>query len=466
MKNVLKTFEERFQTHLEDLKTLVRIPSISFPGFDHSQVEKSADNVALLMRNIGLKNIEQLRVNDSFPYVYGEYISSPDKPTVLLYAHHDVQPVGREELWRTSPFEPIEKEGPGGLRLFARGSADDKAGIFVHLAAIDSYLKSGNELPVNVKVIIEGEEEIGSPNLDKFLNQYQSLLAADYIILTDTANFDCGYPSLTIALRGMAIIDVEVRALNKSIHSGFWGGLVPDPAMALSKAIATLMDDQGKITIPGINELVQPLTENEKTFIQSTPFQEARFKEQSGMVDSAQVLNNTDYPMAELWRYPSLTVNGIQASSREQAGSIINDVAWSKLSIRIPPGIDANKVMDLFCDELQKNIPWGLETKINREAACEGWQTDPYGEHAETFAKAKKALEKGYDHESIFIGCGATIPFVRPFAEALKNAPALLIGIEDPYTNAHGENESLLISDFKKACLSEIYLLEALSGSK
>ncbi len=462
MTSAIDYINTNFNQVLTDLCELVRIPNVSFPGFDPKLLDKSAALVAENLKKYGLENIQTLTIPDTFPYVYGEYCHAPGKPTLLLYAHHDVQPPGREEIWQSSPFEPVKRDGPGGERLYGRGTADDKAGIFVHLAAIGAYLKSGLPLPVNVKVIIEGEEEIGSPHLTQFLDQYKDLVKADVMVLTDTANYDCGVPSLTVSLRGMVGMDLEVRSLDKTVHSGFWSGLLPDPAMALTKMLAPLVDDMGRVTLAEILALVPELSSKEKEQLNLIPFDENEFRKQGGLVKTAKLLKHQQTALAQLWRYPALTINGIQSSSRAQPGNVINDTAWAKVSIRLAPGMDPVKVEAALISYLKKSVPWGLELSIHKESCAEGWHVDPYGKHEKTFSKAAKALKMGYGKDCIFIGCGATIPFVKPFAAALKDAPTLLIGIEDPYTNAHGENESLLISDFKKAILSEIYLFAEL----
>jgi acetylornithine deacetylase/succinyl-diaminopimelate desuccinylase-like protein len=456
--------KKNFNEYLEDLKTLVRIPSVSFSGFPASEVRRSAEAVAALMKKRGLENVEILEIPGAHPYVYGERMKAPGRPTLLLYAHHDVQPPGREELWKTPPFEPTLKPGPGGDRLYARGSADDKAGIVIHTSAIDAYLKTIGELPVNVKLVIEGEEEVGSTHLSQFLKTYRSKLDADVLVLTDTTNFDCGVPALTVALRGLVECEVEVRALSKTVHSGMWGGPVPDPAMALAKMLSGLTDENGKIAVPGILDQVKPISEQEKVEFSRLPYQESEFRKQAGMIEGAKLHSDPHAPpIVQVWRLPSLTVNAIQASSRKQAGNIINDVAWAKVTIRVVADMDPKKVLAQLQEFLKKRCPWGLEVNFHGEAGGGAWSTDATGP---VFEAAEAALERGYGRRPFKIGCGGSIPFVKPFAEALGGAPALLIGVEDPYTDAHGENESLLVSDLEKAMLGQIYLFEELVSQK
>lgn len=454
--------EKNFNQHLDDLKALARIPSISFDGFDPKEVRRSAQAVADLLKKRGLENVQILELEGAHPYAYGEWMKAgPNAPTALLYAHHDVQPPGREELWQTPAFTPTEKEGPGGLRLYGRGTADDKAGVIVHTAAIASYLEAAGSLPINVKVVIEGEEEIGSTHLEKFLKTYQSKLAADVLILTDTSNFDCGKPALTTALRGLVGLEVEVRALSKAVHSGMWGGPIPDPVMALSKMLATLVDSEGRIAIPEIRGMVKPLGQDEAERMKKIPFDEKLFREQVGLVKNAKLLPEGPNPIAQLWRFPSLTVTAIQASSRKQAGNIINDTAWAKVTIRLVPDMDPEKCVSILRDHLKKVCPWGLEVEFKGDGHGAGpWSIEPEGP---AFEAAIASMKKGYGVEPLMIGCGGSIPFVKPFAAALGGAPALLVGVEDPYTNAHGENESLLISDLKKACVSQVHLFAELA---
>lgn len=459
IERALAEFAQTRDAHLDDLRTLVRIPSVSFAGFPEEEVRRSALATADILRARGFDKVRLLELPGVHPYVYGEHCHAPGKPTLLLYAHHDVQPAGAEDAWRTPPFEPVEQDG----RLYGRGTADDKAGIIVHTAALASYIAAGVALPLNLKILVEGEEEAGSGHLDEFVERYADLLRADAMVLTDTSNFDVGVPSITTSLRGLCGLDLEVKALQQSVHSGMWGGPLPDAGLALAKILASLVHDDGRIAVPGIYDKVRPLTAMEEENFAALPFTAATFRRQSGLMDGVPVLNSAHpNPWVAIWRQPSLAINAVEISNRRDARNIVNGSAWARLGIRLVPDMDPAATQQAVIAHIRRHTPFGVQVDITSDAPSNPWHCAP--EHP-AFQSALRALEAGYGRRAVTIGCGGSIPFVEPLSQRLGGVPALLIGVEDPYTNAHSENESLCLADWESAIRSAIYLYDDLARS-
>ncbi|MDH4164467.1 MAG: M20/M25/M40 family metallo-hydrolase, partial [Nitrospirota bacterium] len=308
--------------------------------------------------------------------------------------------------------------------------------------------------------LIEGEEEVGSVNLEKLLATHRELLAADAVVIADSENFDTGYPSLTASLRGIVTVTVEVRSLSSSVHSGTWGGPIPDPVLALSKMLASLVDDQGMPAIPGILNKVRPLSATDRTALDSLPFKEDVYRKQSKVLDGVSLVGGSGTVYEKMWLRPSIAVNVFEASSRKQASNIVNDAAWARVGIRTVPDMDPQETLDLLRNHLLKQAPWNVKVDIKAETPSRWWKTDTGGP---VFSAACGALEKGYGRKPAVIGAGGSIPFVQTITEMLGGVPALLFGVGDPYAAAHSENESLVIADWESACKSMIHLFHDLS---
>lgn len=435
--------EELFPSAKIDLERLIRIPSVSAAGFDPARVRESAETIADLYRQAGFPEVRLLEIEGAHPAVFAEYPAPPGAPTVLLYAHHDVQPPGDEDEWNLAPFEPVESDG----RMYGRGSADDKANVLVHALAFRAHQGSP---PVGVKVIVEGEEEVGSAHLGDFIREYREQLAADVIVIADSGNWRLGQPALTTSLRGLVDCTVEVRTLRSALHSGMFGGAVPDALTALSRLLATLHDERGNVAIPGLVSGEAPqldLTDDE-------------LRQQAGMVDGVELLGEGSLT-SRLWTRPAVSVVGIDAPSVAESINQLIPVARARVSVRIAPGDDPDRAMEALATHLEHNAPWGAQVTVSRGSKGEAFALEAEGPAAEAF---RTAFQGAWGTKGVSIGVGGSIPFVAAFAETYPEASILLTGVVDPAAAIHAPNESVHLDEVRKAALAEAIALRLLAG--
>ena len=444
---------------VKDLGRLVAIPSISTDGEHQKQIDETAALTCEQMRAAGLQNVEELRTAGSNPYAYGEWLGAAGKPTMFLYAHHDVQPVNDvgEVKWQSDPWTLTARDG----RLFGRGSADDKGAITAQLGAIAAFLKTHGSLPVNVKMVVEGEEEVGSSNLLGFFNEQKERIKSDVIVVNDTENVEVGLPCITNALRGIVAVQVEVQSGTMPVHSGMAGGALADAAIALNVILARLYWKNGKLKIPHFYDRVRKMNALERKSMKSLPGDEAKWRRELGILDGVNFANQSRVHLYEqTWRYPAVTVIAQEASSIKNASNQVLPRATAIVSCRIVPDQDPDEVLAQLTAFLTDDPPWNVKVTVKPHGSVKWWMTDTSGP---AFGAALKAMKSGFEHEPAVIGCGGTIGFVGPLADLLGGAPALLLGIEDPLSNAHAPNESLHEGDWRKLMKSLTYLFTNLA---
>jgi acetylornithine deacetylase/succinyl-diaminopimelate desuccinylase-like protein len=376
-----------------------------------------------------------------------------------LYSHHDVQPVNYVDQWQTPPFQLTKRGG----RLFGRGSCDDKGGVIAQIAAVAAFLKTRGDVPINVKVIVEGEEELGSPNLLRFFDENKELLASDALVVTDTDLIQTGTPTLTYSLRGALSLLLEVESATTPAHSGFVGGGLADPAIALNVLLARLFWDDGRIPIPHYYDRVRPLTDAERRTIEKLAFDEAALRRDYGVLPGVRfALEKGSNWYESTWRKPAISVIAQEASAIASASNQVLPKAAALVSCRIVPDQDPREVTEQVCAFLSENPPWGVNVKLTpRDKPASWWITDPTGS---AFTAAVGALRQGYGKEPVPIGAGGTIGFVGPVSKLMGDVPCLLLPISDGQGNAHAPNESLHEEDWTKLMASLTYLFENIAA--
>ncbi len=423
-----------------DLEDLVRIESVWADPARRGEVHRSAGQVAELLRAAGFANVEIVSEGGA-PAVIAHHPAPPDAPTVLLYAHHDVQPEGDAAQWDSPPFEPTERDG----RLYGRGTADDKAGIATHLAAFRAH---GGNPPVGVTVFIEGEEESGSPSLSRLLAAHKDKLAADVIVIADSDNWTTEIPALTVSLRGLADCVVEVATLDHGLHSGLWGGVVPDALTVLVRLLASLHDDDGNVAVAGLHEGTAAPVDRDDDWVRA----------ESGLLDGVGEIGSGTVAQ-RIWAKPAITVIGIDTTPISKASNTLIPRARAKISMRVAPGGDAAAHLEVLRRHLEDHVPWGAHVTVTPGDVGQPYAIDATGP---VYDAARAAFRQAWGVDPVDMGMGGSIPFIAEFAATFPDATILVTGVEDPGTQAHSVNESLDLGVLERAAVAEALLLDRL----
>jgi acetylornithine deacetylase/succinyl-diaminopimelate desuccinylase-like protein len=454
MHPAIEYIQERRSAFVEELKGFLRIPCVSTKSEHRGDMLKAAGWLVEQMRGVGLEHVEILPTA-GHPVVYADWLHAPGKPTALIYGHYDVQPAEPLELWTTGAFEPTVRNG----ELYARGAVDDKGQVFMHLKALEAHLKTNGRLPVNVRLLIEGEEEIGSPNLGAFIKERLALLEADVVVISDTAMIGKEAPGITVGLRGLVYFQIDVEGAKRDLHSGGFGGAVENPAFALAQLLTQLKDRNGRITIPGFYDDVRRLPPDERRALAKLPFRDRIFQKDLGV---PALFGEKGFTTLErLWARPTLEVNGLYSGFiGDGAKTVLPGRAMAKVSMRLVPNQDPNKIARLFVRHVKRLAPKTVRVKVT-EVSGRGKPWLMPTDHPALRAVAR-AVEQGFGKKPVYTRTGGTIPVVATFVKLLK-APCLLMGIGLPDENAHAPNEKLDLDNLHHGMLSAAYLFEELA---
>ena len=453
MNQVIDYIESRRDEYLEELQTFLKIPSISTDSARRQDMQRAAEYVNEQLVASGMT--AEIVPTDGHPIVYGERLEHEDRPTILVYGHYDVQPVAPIRLWETGPFEPDIRDD----RLFARGSADDKGQLFIHFKSTQAFLQLAGELPLNVKFLVEGEEEIGSPNLPAFVDANLERLAADAAVISDTTMFSRETPSIGYGLRGLCYLQIDVQGPARDLHSGSFGGPVANPAFVLSQILASLKDENDRVLVPGFYDRVRELTSEEKEAFASLPFDEEAFVADLGVQRLAGERGYT--PLEQLWARPTLEVNGLLSGfTGEGAKTVLPSKAMAKVSMRLVPDQDPDEIDALFASYVMEQAPETVSVKVTPMHGGKPWVASL--DHPALKAAAN-AVEAGFGKRPVFQREGGSIPIVAIFQEAL-GIPTVLMGIGLPDENAHAPNENLYLPHFFNGIKASAYFLAEYGG--
>jgi acetylornithine deacetylase/succinyl-diaminopimelate desuccinylase-like protein len=439
--------------YVDELKEYLAIPSVSALPQHQPDVRKAAEWSAAQLKAIGMDNARLIETPGN-PIVYGEWLNAPGAPTILFYGHYDVQPVDPVELWESPPFEATVREG----EIYARGAADDKGQVFMHFKAIEAHMKQAGRLPLNIKVFLEGEEEVGSVHLDQFVRDNKALLGADVVVISDSAMFARGVPSICYGLRGLVYYQIDLRGTKSDLHSGVFGGAMANPAFVLAQILAQMKDKSGRVKITGFYDDVRELTDAERAEWRKLPFDEKKYRKEWG---APKLSGETGYTVLErTWGRPTFEVNGLLSGfTGEGPKTVLPALAMAKVSMRLVPNQDPDTIARLFEAYVEKVTPSTVELKLTRLHGGKPWMAEfdsPY------IRAAGRAIEKGFGQAPVFTREGGSIPVVATF-QAELGIPSVLFGVGLPDENAHAPNEKLDLGNFHGGVIASAHLYEEIA---
>ncbi len=433
---------------IADLERLVRIPSIGYPGYDASQVRASAEATAEILQAAGAGDARLIELDGGHPAVYAEVPGPPDAPTVLLYAHHDVQPEGEAHDWRSPPFEPVVRDG----RMYGRGAADDKSGIVVHAAALRALgVADGGQLPVTVRILVEGEEECSTEHLPELVQGNRDILRADVAVVADGGNERTGVPTIGTSVRGITDCRVTVRVLPIAQHSGAYGGPIPDAITALCRMIATLHDDRGDVAIEGLHRF-------EWT---GAPMSEAALREETRVLDGVELIGSGAIA-DRLYTKPAVAVLGFDAPTVTGSSNQIVPEASARVSLRLAPGDDPLHARDMLAGHLRSAAPWGVQVEIEADEAGMGYLVDT---STPAYAAATDAMAEAFGRDVVEAGSGGSVPIVPMLAETFPDMAVIIVGAGDERSNYHSLDESVDLADLERLVVAEALLIRKLGAA-
>lgn len=454
MESILEHLRTHRSNHLEHLLEFLRIPSVSTEPEYAADVAACSKKLADHLQHIRMQNVK-IMPTGGHPVVYADWLHAAEAPTILIYGHYDVQPPDPLDLWNSPPFEPVVKDG----KIYARGASDDKGQFLAHVNAIDAYLTQDNALPVNVKLLFEGEEEIGSLHLHEFVRQHAELLQADAILISDGEMFGARVPSICYGTRGLVAAQIDLEVASRDLHSGGYGGLVDNPILVLANILAALKDAGHRVTVPGFYDDVAPLSEKEKALLASLEFNENQAREE---IDATEFIGETGFsPLERRWCRPTLDANGILGGfTGDGTKTIIPSNAMAKVTMRLVPNQDPEKIVEAFTGYIQQLAPSTVRVKVHGEAAGRAYLTPL--DHP-ILPVVAQALRQVFDREPVFTKTGGSIGVLSTFEEAL-NIPCVLVGLDYPGSNIHAPNEFMHEEAFYLGMETSAHLLNALQS--